>query len=166
MGSRFMRNSAAHVQRIRIIGLGNTLRGDDAVGIIVARRLRGQVNGGVEVREAEMAGIEMLDLLRNVHAAILVDAMRSGEPPGVVRRFDASASSISRTLFPSSTHALSALDAVELARALGFLPPRVIVFGIEVEKAGHTQGSSSPVVQAVDRAVSLIVRDVKAFQHA
>ena len=67
---------------IRIIGLGNELRGDDAVGLQIARRLRQTVGNCTEVIEAEMAGVDLIELMKGARVVILIDAARSGKKPG------------------------------------------------------------------------------------
>lgn len=143
---------------IRIIGLGNLLRGDDAVGLLAARRLRERVGNQVEVVEAEMAGVAILELMAGARVVILVDAARSGLAPGTIHRLDPSAGPISPTLFPHSSHALNAADALELARVLGALPPTVIVYGIEVGATSPGRPLSTQVARALDEVVEQILR--------
>lgn len=148
---------------LRIIGLGNLLRGDDAVGLLAARRLRERVGDQVEVVEAEMAGVEILELMAGVRSVILIDAVRGGQVPGTIHRLDASAGPISPTLFPHSSHAFTAADAVELGRALGALPPTVIVYGIEVGDTEAGRPLSPEVARALDEVVQQVHRDTVGF---
>lgn len=148
---------------IRIIGLGNEFRGDDAVGLLAVRRIRGSVGNCAEVVEAGTAGVELLELMKGAPAVLLIDAARSGQAPGTIHRLDASAGPIVPHLFPRSTHAVGVAEAVELARTLGVLPPKVIVYGIE---AGNTEvgHSLSPQVgHALDEVVQLILRETEGL---
>ena len=45
---------------VRIIGVGNLFRGDDAAGVLAARRLKALVGDRAEVIEAELAGLDVL----------------------------------------------------------------------------------------------------------
>jgi hydrogenase maturation protease len=144
---------------IRIIGLGNELRGDDAVGLLVARRLRQEVGDCIKVIEAEMVGVDLISLMEGARVAILIDAARSGQSPGTIYRLDASASSIARQMFFHSSHALGISEALELARAIGVLPPRVIVYGIEAGNTEAGQALSSPVANALDEVVEQIIQE-------
>ena len=148
-----------HGKPIRIIGLGNLLRGDDAVGLLAARRLRERVGDRIEVVEAEMAGVEILELMAGARVVMLVDAARSGQVPGTIHRLDPSATPISPTLFPHSSHALNASDALELGRTLGSLPPTVIVYGIEVGDTSAGRPLSTQVARALDEVVEQILRE-------
>lgn len=154
-----MKRAGPRPSTIRIIGLGNELRGDDAVGLLVARCLRQKVGDYAEVIEAEMVGADLIDLMEGARVVILIDAARSGQSPGTIHRLDASAVSIARQMFPHSSHALGISEALELARVMGVLPPRVIVYGIEAGNTEAGQGLSSPVANALDKVVEQIIQE-------
>jgi hydrogenase maturation protease len=118
---------------VLVIGVGNELRGDDGAGIEVVRRLRGPAAAvGIEVREAPGEPTALLDLWQGADRVIVVDAMRSGAPPGTVLRFDASGKPLPAHLRRSpSTHAVALEEAIELGRALRRLPERLIVIAVE-----------------------------------
>jgi hydrogenase maturation protease len=115
------------------IGVGNSLRRDDAAGLEVARALRARTVGSeIAVHEQEGETLALLDAWEGARALVLVDAVCSGAPPGTIHRMDASEEPLpDRLRSSSSTHAVGLAGAIELARALGRLPPRVVVFGLE-----------------------------------
>ena len=130
-----------------VIGIGNEYRGDDAVGLIVARRLRSQVPEGVRVFEESGEGAALMEAWRGADFVILIDAVHSGGKPGAIHRIDARAEEIPGNFFHYSTHAFSVAEAVELARALGELPPRLVLYGIE-GKRFESGAALSPEVEA------------------
>jgi hydrogenase maturation protease len=138
------------------------MRGDDAVGLLAARRLRERVGARTEVIEAEMAGVEILELMNDARVVILIDAAHSGQVPGMIHRLDASAGPIGPRLFAHSTHAMSPAETLELARALGVLPPTVIVYGVEI---GDTT-AGRPLSPAVARALEDVVERVALESEA
>jgi len=146
---------------IRIIGLGNEFRGDDAVGLLAARRLRGQVGLRAEVIEAPMAGVELLELMKGASVALLIDATSCGQAPGTIHRLDASSGPIAPELFPRSTHAIGVAEAIELARTLGVLPPKVIVYGIEAAHMETGHPLSPHVVHALNEVVQLVLQEIQ-----
>ncbi len=148
---------------IRIIGIGNQFRADDAVGLLAARRLKDLVEDRAEVIEAELAGLNVLDLMAGTAAVILIDAARSGRPAGTMHRLDASADPISGDLFSHSTHVLNAVDAIEMGRTLGLLPSRVIVYGVEVGDTTAGNAVSPAVVEALDQVVERVLREVEGL---
>lgn len=147
---------------IRIIGLGNPLRGDDAVGLLVARRLQQKIGHCAEVIEAEMIGVGLMELMKGARVVILIDAARSGLAPGTIHRRDASAGPIGGRIFSCSSHVIGISDALELARAVGTLPATVIVYGIEAGNMEPGQPLSPPVAKALDQVVEQIVQECEA----
>jgi hydrogenase maturation protease len=135
-------------RRPLIVGVGNAVRGDDAAGLIAARRL-----GGIALEGDPTA---LVDLFASVSAAVVIDAVRTGAPPGTIHRFDAGAAPLPASVrSSSSTHAVGVAEAIELARTLGRLPPRITVFGIEGARFEAGAAISTQVAAAIDEVVVL-----------
>lgn len=134
-----------------VIGIGNTDRGDDGAGLLAVRQVR-----GVATAEVDDCA-RLIDAWTGVGEVVVIDAMRSGGTPGTIRRYDAGEESLPTKAFPS-THAFGLGDAIELARALGKLPQRLAVFGIEAVSFTH----GSPVTDEVNRALDEVVGRVEA----
>jgi hydrogenase maturation protease len=141
-----------------IIGIGNADRGDDAAGLIVVRRLRDDRERSPERRAAPAAMIEasgegtaLIEAWRSADTVILIDAVDSGAAPGTIRRLEAHARPIPTNVRCTSTHANGVAEAIELARALGWLPRRLIVYGIEGRSFAVGAGLSPEVERAVER---------------
>jgi hydrogenase maturation protease len=145
-----------------VIGIGNEYRADDGVGIAIVRQLRERRLRGVTVVEESREGAALLETFRTVNRMILVDAVCSGAPPGTIYRFDAYAEPIPGQLFHYSTHAFGLSEAIELARALNQLPPRLIVYGIEGKIFTAGAGLSPVVEQAVAVVMAQMLEEVHA----
>lgn len=135
--------------RYMVIGIGNPDRGDDAAGRAVARCLQAAPPAGAGIVEHDGEATSLLAHLENAAAAVLIDACVSGAPPGAVRRFDVTAAPLPRDGFRLSTHGLGLPEAVELARALGQMPRRCVVYAIEAGSFDSGAGLSPPVATAV-----------------
>jgi hydrogenase maturation protease len=138
-----------------VVGVGNADRGDDGAGIVAARRVRDKRLPGVEVVERSGEASDLLDVWQNpaVHTVYLIDAMASGAPTGSVRCFNAHEGSLPSDLTEHSTHAFGVAHAIELARVLGCLPPKLIVYAIE--SAGFQLGAALSVeVEGATRQVA------------
>jgi hydrogenase maturation protease len=126
------------------------LRGDDAAGVAVARGLGDDPH--VVAHEGEP--IDLLEAWEDADEVVLVDAARSGAPPGTVHRLDGLAAPAE---LGGSTHLFGLADTLALARVLGRAPARVTVYAIEGERfdAGATL---SPAVQRAVHAVQAELR--------
>jgi hydrogenase maturation protease len=149
--------AARHV----VLGVGNEYRGDDGAGLAVAERLRARVPAGVSVVPCEQEPSRLIDAWEGAAAAIVIDAVRSGAAPGTVHRFDASADALPARFFRSSTHAFGVGEAIELARALGKLPPRVLVYGVEGGSFDAGASLTPPVETGVDEAAAAVLADLE-----
>lgn len=143
-----------------VLGIGNPDRGDDAVGRRVARLLRWMLPDDVEVAEHDGGATALLARLDGAAVAYLIDACASGAPTGTVHRFDASAAPLPQAAFALSTHGLGLAEAVELARALGQLPPRCIVYAVEGESFDLGAPLSLPVSAAVAEVVQRLGSEI------
>ena len=145
-----------------VIGIGNEYRGDDAVGIVVARRLRAQLPHEIKIIEAGGEGASLLNAWQGATSVVLLDAVQSGARPGTIHRFDASTKPIPSGFFHYSTHAFSLAEAVELSRALHQLPPHLIVYGIEGSDFAAGVGLSAAVERAAASVISQVVSELPA----
>jgi len=139
--------------------LGSRYRGDDAVGPLVADRLR---EVGAAVLECGDEPTRLLDAWTGLDLVVIVDAVSSGAPPGTVHRVDPGEGPLPRDLGLASTHAFSVTDALELGRALGQAPRRVIVIGVE----GAAFGMGDPLTAAVAAALDGVAESVLAELEA
>ena len=146
-----------------VIGIGNTFRSDDGVGIWVAQRLREQFPPGITVLEATGEGGALLEAWKGVPFVILVDAMRSGAAPGTIHVFDAAFDFSHSKCFLGSSHAFGVSEAVELARALNQLPPRLIIYGIEGENFDPGVGLSDVVARSAADVAERLLREVHCW---
>ena len=144
---------------MRVIGIGNPLRGDDAIGLFVARRVRELADPRVEVLELEGEPARLIDAWQGTRLAVVVDSVKSDPPGGAVMRFDATAGPLPPSLSATSTHALGLGDAVEIARALDRLPERLIVFGVEGTRFQAGSDLSPPVAATVPAVADAVLRE-------
>lgn len=152
--------------RISVIGIGNDARGDDAVGLVVARRLQRNTPEGVTVQVIRGEGLSLLERWQGADAVILIDASSSGAAPGTIYRLEPLAKPIPSGLFPCSTHTFGVAEAVELARVLQQLPPHLIVYGIEGAQFDIGQALSAETRQAVADVVQRVRQDIVVLQKA
>jgi hydrogenase maturation protease len=135
-----------------VIGLGNPDRGDDAVGVDVAHRVRALAPDDVEVVVTDDPA-SLLDLWAGADDVVVVDAVVSHREPGAVVRVDVTSTGLPGHGWASAgSHALGLGAAVELSRALGSLPRSLVLVGVEAGATAPGHGLSPAVSAAVDTA--------------
>ena len=147
-----MANGTANQRRQIVLGIGNPERGDDAAGRAVVRLLRHMPLDGIELVEQGGEATALLACLEGATTAFVVDACTSGASPGTVQRFDVGAGPLPHAAFGLSTHGFGLAEAIELARALGQLPRRCVVYAIE----GSVFDAGAPLSPVVAAAVATV----------
>jgi hydrogenase maturation protease len=143
--------------RTLVLGLGNELAGDDAVGVLVARAVREDLDGMADVVESSASGMALIEVFAGYDRAVVVDSIRTGRnPPGTITEMGLS--DVGRVVAPSVHQAgLPEMAAVAGRLGLGF-PSQTRVLAVEVVDP-YTLGA--PLSEPVSRAVGELARRVR-----
>jgi hydrogenase maturation protease len=144
---------------ILVLGLGNDYRCDDAVGLVVARRIKSLHLEDTIVSEESSEGANLMEGWKSAGTVIVVDAVSSGSEPGTIHRFVADNQRIPSKFFCYSSHSFGLAEAIELARSLHQLPLHLVVYGIEGSKFEAGIGLSFEVDRAVEEVVNRITQE-------
>ncbi len=145
--------------RTLVLGLGNDLAGDDAVGPLIARALRAELGGAADVVESAASGLVLIEALAGYDRALVIDAMATGRrPPGTIveLRLD----EVGRVVAPSA-HQAGLAELAAVAERLGLrFPARTVVLAVEIAEPPTLGAPPSPPVAA---AVPELVRRARAI---
>lgn len=135
------------MKKVHVIGLGSPF-GDDCIGWLAVERLRHapwprRFSLGLTLHVLDRPGVGLLHAMKGARAVVLVDAIRSGAPPGTLHRL--TGQDLVPTEVPVSTHDLGVAAAIELAAALGELPEYLVLLGIEIDDPTRSGPLLSPV---------------------
>jgi hydrogenase maturation protease len=139
--------------KIAVVGIGQSMRGDDAAGLNAVRLWQGTYpeeagSAGIRVRLVTVPSLELPDALEGTEAAVLVDAMRGGGEPGTVRVLDVTDVEASAAA-TGSMHGWGFQEELRLGMLLGEYPANLLLRLIGIEIAEMQLGSAlSPAVQA------------------
>ena len=141
-----------------VIGIGNDLRGDDAAGLLVARRLR-ERQPDLKVLESSADPITLMEAWEGETRVVLVDAVESGGTPGELYRHEAHEQPLPADFFHCSTHSIGMAEAVEFARNLQRLPEQVTVFGIEGGNFQADAEVNASVLETIEKLAQQILEE-------
>jgi hydrogenase maturation protease len=142
-----------------ILGVGNILLRDDAVGVHVVRAIDDDpasvLPPGTRIVDGGTLGLELLPLVGEAGVLVLVDAVDMGLAPGTVTVLQDA--EIERPLGSHvSSHQVGVIDLLAAARLCGTLPQRVVLVGIQAESFEIGLGLSEAVGDAVARATQAV----------
>jgi len=154
-----------YVMNILVLGIGQSLRGDDAAGLEAVRLWQEkfpETAVGARVETSELPGLVLLDLLEGMEAAVIVDAIQSKAPAGTVMRLGSEelASFMPETGF---THGWGIAETLQLGHSLyqGLASCRAILIGIVGGQFDLGAGFSPEVEKALPKAAEMIESEIR-----
>lgn len=156
--------------RVNIVGVGNTLMGDDGVGpaAVAALADRDDLPAGACLHDAGLALSDVLGRLEPDRPLVVIDAVRAGDEPGTVYRVDVDDLSpvAEGPGGPISLHEISVMPALQIEALTGRRFDRVTVFGVEPADVSWGRRLSAPVAAALDGLLDAVIQHVHSVQPA
>jgi hydrogenase maturation protease len=151
-----------------VIGLGNPILTDDGVGVKVALAVRDRLaaagESNIEVTEAGVGGLHLMEMMVGCERVILVDAIQTRDgQPGTIRRLTLDdIESRLPTQHSASSHDMNLPTALEMGRRLGLaLPDKIEIFAIEAEDVVTFGEKCTPdVAAAVPHVTELVLKSL------
>jgi hydrogenase maturation protease len=151
---------------ILVLGIGQTMRGDDAAGLETVRQWQSRfplTASQVRVELSEMPGIALIDSLVGMDAAILVDAVRSSSPAGTVIRMGPEELA-SFTQGTASSHGWGVAETLHLGFSLypWLAKCEIFLFGIVGSEYDLGTGLTLEVKNAVIKVVDVLEGEIQS----
>jgi hydrogenase maturation protease len=147
---------------IRVIGVGNPYRSDDAAGLAISRIVAEAAAPDVRVYEHDGEPARLLDLWAGADLTYVADMTRSGAEPGTVHWVNITEQNLPFDPGHRSSHHLSIAEAVAFGRVLSQLPTQLVLVGVE----GATFTAGVGLTPAVARGVAAAARRILAAVYA
>ncbi len=152
---------------VLVLGLGNVLLGDDGLGAAALARVERDyhIPPRVRLEDGGTLGLSLLGLLAESEHVVLVDAVRTDDPPGTLVRLDGGdvMDAVRDRLSP---HQVGVADLLDAARLIDCYPASVTLLGLVPDVIDLSVARSSAVDRKVDELVAAIVREVEALGYS
>ena len=148
--------------RFTVIGIGNTLMGDDGAGVHVVERLKQRLadridSSAIRLLDGGTLSFTLLDEVEQTEYLIVADAAQFHADPGTVRLLkEAEMDAYLGSSVRPSVHEVNLLDVLTAARLRGSMPPRYALVGIQPDFVGWSTQPSEAVADSVQRAADMI----------
>ena len=138
-----------------VIGVGKTLRGDDGIGVAVARSLADySLPEGVWVVDGGTEGLDLIFRMEEADRVVLIDAAEMGREVGEAMVLDNELLEKGVHADFSSTHGFGVAEVLALGRSVG-VEPEVSVVAIQPEHIGPRDGLSDSLASRLPEYVEL-----------
>lgn len=144
-----------------IAGIGNPYRGDDGAGWAVIEGLAGMVDPSIKLTKLRGDAAELIDLFSQYRNVYLVDACILSGEPGSWKCLDLHKDSLPEENPQTSTHGFGVAQAIALAKNLGALPEKLVLYAIAGNRYNVSEGLSPPVAKGVEEVTQAILSTIK-----
>lgn len=149
---------------LKVIGIGNALRGDDAIGPVIIEKL---LNDHNEIPalfiDAGADAFTVLQHLMEPDPILLIDCARMGKKPGEIALFNVDEASIKMASNMVSLHGFSFSAMYNMAKEMGPVASCKII-GIEPKEIQFDTSLSEEVKMSIPKIISLVNKE--AFDYA
>jgi hydrogenase maturation protease len=147
-----------HQKRILIAGVGNKIRRDDGIGLVIIEMLEEQKKITSDKAALLNAGTDsfmLLGAIEQYEKAIIIDAVDMQASPGTVKAFTPTQAKIAIKYDTLSTHGFGLAETICLAEKLGF-KTQIEIIGIQPQDISFGEGLTEVVNQSCPQILSLI----------
>ncbi len=152
--------------RIGVIGIGNVLMGDDALGPYVVRVLEAsyELPDQVRVLDAGTPGLDLTAYFAEHEAVVVVDVVKAkAAAPGELRTYDKDALLKKSPVLAMSPHEPGLREAIMNADFMGVAPKVIRLVGVVPASVDYRLGLSPEALAAVPAALAQVVAELRAL---
>jgi len=150
--------------KIVVLGVGNILLSDEGVGVRAVEQLREDylLPPEVEIIDGGTSGMEMLEDLAGADHLLIVDAVRSGQPPGTIVKI---AGEDVPVFFKTklSPHQIGLSDVLATLVLTGEQPGATTVIGVEPESLETAMALTPTVAAQMPKLVGILAEELRAL---
>lgn len=145
-----------------VLGLGNVLLRDEALGVRVVERLleRYEFPEGVRVMDGGNMGLYLLPYVEDASRLLVVDAVQARRPPGTLVRLVGDEIPAFLDVSKISPHQEGLQDLLAVATLKGYLPDEVVFWGAQIDSLGVGLELSSAVAAQMDALVAKVLEEL------
>ena len=151
------------MEKFGVIGIGNPLRNDDGIGIILLKKLierRDVLPDEIEYFDGGTGGMNLLHILARFDVVILIDAVNYGGKPGESQMFTLDEIISKKHSTRISTHESDFLKIIEVSKSLKESPDKIFIFAVQPKDTSFGQFLSEELVDVVDLLVNSLQNEI------
>lgn len=152
------------MKKLLVLGLGNILMNDDAIGVLVAQRLaeRFSQNEYLKIVDGGTLGLDLLNYIEWADKLIIIDGVNLDLEPGTVVRIEGEDIS---AVFESklSPHQMGLKDILLAADLIDCKPDEIVFFGIQTKDISMSMTLSQEVEDNFSRLEDAVSKEIGLF---
>ena len=147
---------------LKVIGLGNILRGDDGIGPLVLEKLGEQADPSLQLIDAGSDAFILLEHLIGTYPLLVVDCAQLNKQPGSICMFNVSDARLRENIASVSLHNFGFAGILRLAREIGPVASCKII-GVQPKTIAFNEQLSDEVRASIPKIIELINQEMKSY---
>lgn len=155
------------MKKTAIIGIGNTLRKDDSLGLVLIEKLKEkkqELPEGIELIEGGLGGMVLLHYLADFDVVFMIDAVEFGGKPGELRFFEKEDVISKKVKISFSTHENDFLKILSMSERLNEIPEKIYIFGIQPKDMGLGCDLTAEIESSIDENLRKIIDKINSLK--
>ncbi len=146
---------------VLVLGIGNLVMSDDAVGVMVAQLLqqRYKFADNVEIMDGGTLGLDLLPKLENISNLIMIDAVETGKAAGTCVRLSGQELPIALQT-KISPHQMGLKDLLAVSELMGHTPKEMVLIGVQPGSIEMEVGLTAEVEAQLETLVSSVLAEL------
>ncbi|MBI5287228.1 MAG: HyaD/HybD family hydrogenase maturation endopeptidase [Deltaproteobacteria bacterium] len=152
------------MKKVLILGIGNILLGDEGIGVHAIHALEKELlSEDAELLDGGTLGFDLIPHIIEIEKLIVIDAVKTEGRPGDVFKFKLEDVEVSKK--PNfSLHEIGLLEAIEMMKKMGYIPPDTTIIGIVPKDWGGYNLSLSPELEErIPYVVQLVKEELRCM---
>ena len=148
-----------------VLGVGNTLLGDDGAGVHVAKVLesRADLSSRIKIIDGGTLGLSLLPEVEDAAGLIVIDAAELNEPPGTIRLYENEAMDRHLSGKKTTVHEVAVADLLTAATLTGHAPQERALVAIQPESIDWGLELSMSVRPAINDAADVVASVIEEW---
>jgi len=156
------------MKKIGIVGIGNPLRNDDGIGIILLEKLnniKNNISGNIDLIDGGTGGMNLIHKFPLYDIIVIIDAVNFSGQPGDSNIFNLEEIVNKKIPISTSTHGDDILKVINLSKQLNEKPNRFIFFGVQPKDTSNGTNLSSEIENKIDTYLNILKLEIKKISE-
>ena len=148
---------------LKVLGLGNLLRGDDSIGPLIIEKLQQlDLAEPIQLYDIGMDAFSMLDHLLGPVPLLIIDCAKMGKKPGEIVTFQLRDADLKYINSIIALHSIGFSEIYQMAKSIGTVADCSII-GIEPKSIEYNSAISREVAGSIPKIIEMVIKEAKHY---
>jgi hydrogenase maturation protease len=144
---------------LKVLGIGNTLRGDDGIGSVVIEALQKEnLPESIQLFDIGSDAFSIIDHFENEQPVLVIDCAQMGKEPGEVIKFDVKDENLPILDKAISIHGFGFSDVYKMAKNL-YENIQCTIIGVQPKSLEFNTGLSEEIKNKIPSIIKMVIEE-------